>query len=62
MASACGSFHAAGADWGNWFPLVLAAVEALAARSCTIEGEVIAYDSDGLAHFNCYAIADAMTL
>ena len=31
-----------GVDWGDRFPLVVAAVEALAARSCTIDGEVIA--------------------
>ena len=36
---------------GDRFPLVVAAVEALAARACTIDGEVIACDGDGLADF-----------
>jgi ATP-dependent DNA ligase len=40
-----------GVDWGDRFPLVVAAVEALAAGSCTIDGEVIACDGDGLADF-----------
>ena len=40
-----------GVDWGDRFPLVVAAVEALAARSCTTDGEVIACDGDGLADF-----------
>jgi len=40
-----------GVDWGDRFPLVVAAVEALTARSCTIDGEVIACDGDGLADF-----------
>ena len=40
-----------GVDWGDRFPLVVAAVEALPARSCTIDGEVIACDGDGLADF-----------
>ena len=36
---------------GDRFPLVVAAVEALAARACTIDGEAIACDGDGLADF-----------
>ena len=40
-----------GVDWGDRFPLLVAPIEALAARSCTIDGEVIACDSDGLADF-----------
>jgi bifunctional non-homologous end joining protein LigD len=40
-----------GVGWGDRFLLVVAAVEALAARSCTIDGEVIACDGDGLADF-----------
>jgi hypothetical protein len=40
-----------GVDWGGRFPLVVAAVEALAARSCTIDGEGTACDGDGLADF-----------
>ena len=40
-----------GVDWGDRFPLVVAAVEVLAARSCTIDGELIACDGDGLADF-----------
>jgi ATP-dependent DNA ligase len=35
-----------GVDWGDRFPL-----KALATRSCTIDGEVIACDGDGLADF-----------
>jgi ATP-dependent DNA ligase len=49
-------------DWGDRFPAIVAAVEALAARSCTIDGEVIACDGVGSPISNCYAIADAMTL
>jgi len=40
-----------GVDWGDRFPLVVAAVEALGARSCTIDGEVIVCDGNGLADF-----------
>jgi ATP-dependent DNA ligase len=40
-----------GLDWGWRFPTIVAAVEALAVRSCTIDGEVIACDGDGLADF-----------
>jgi len=40
-----------GLDWGDRFPAVVAAVEALAVRSCTIDGEVIASRDDGLADF-----------
>jgi ATP-dependent DNA ligase len=41
-----------GLDWGDRFPAIVAAVEALAVRSCTIDGEVIACDGDGLADFD----------
>jgi bifunctional non-homologous end joining protein LigD len=37
-----------GPDWGSRFPLIVAAIEALAVRTCTIDGEVIACDGDGL--------------
>ena len=40
-----------GVDWGDRFPLLVAAIEALAARSCTIDGEVIVCDGNGLADF-----------
>jgi bifunctional non-homologous end joining protein LigD len=40
-----------GIDWGNRFPGIVAAVESLAVRSCTIDGEVIACRKDGLADF-----------
>jgi ATP-dependent DNA ligase len=40
-----------GVDWTHGFPAVVAAVEALAARNCLIDGEVIACDGDGLADF-----------
>jgi ATP-dependent DNA ligase len=40
-----------GLDWGDPFPAIMAAVEALAVRSCTIDGEVIACDGAGLADF-----------
>ena len=40
-----------GLDWGDRFPTIVAAVEALAARSCIIDGEVIASDGNGLADF-----------
>jgi bifunctional non-homologous end joining protein LigD len=40
-----------GRDWGDRFPTIVAAVEALAVRSCVIDGEVIACDGDGLASF-----------
>ena len=40
-----------GVDWGDRFPAIVVAVNALAARSCTIDGEVIACDGDGLADF-----------
>jgi ATP dependent DNA ligase domain len=40
-----------GLDWADRFPAVAAAVEALAVRSCTIDGEVIACRKDGLADF-----------
>jgi len=40
-----------GLDWAWWFPMIVAAVEALAVRSCLIDGEVIACDADGVADF-----------
>jgi ATP-dependent DNA ligase len=40
-----------GLDWADRFPAVAAAVEALAVRSCRIDGEVIACRKDGLADF-----------
>ena len=40
-----------GLDWAWRFPMIVAAVEALAVRSCIIDGEVIACDSNGLADF-----------
>jgi len=38
-------------DWTCGFPMIVAAVQALAARSCLIDGEVITCDGDGLADF-----------
>jgi bifunctional non-homologous end joining protein LigD len=40
-----------GLDWGGRFPTIVAAVEALAVRSCIIDGELIACDANGLADF-----------
>jgi ATP-dependent DNA ligase len=40
-----------GLDWGDRFPAIIVAVEALAARTCTIDGEAIACRDDGLADF-----------
>jgi bifunctional non-homologous end joining protein LigD len=40
-----------GLDWADRFPAVAAAVEALAVKSCTIDGKVIACRKDGLADF-----------
>ncbi len=40
-----------GNDFGKRFPQVVAAVAALAARSCPIDGEVIVSDEAGLAVF-----------
>ena len=40
-----------GRDWGDRFSVIVAAVGALAVRSCVIDGEVIACDGDGLASF-----------
>jgi len=40
-----------GLDWAWRFPMIVAAVEALAVRSCLIDGEVIACDADGVADF-----------
>jgi ATP-dependent DNA ligase len=41
-----------GLDWGKRFGSIVTAVEALAVRSCTIDGEVIVCDGDGLADFH----------
>jgi ATP-dependent DNA ligase len=38
-------------DWGDRFPAIVLAVEALGARSCTIDGEAVSYDGVGLADF-----------
>jgi ATP-dependent DNA ligase len=40
-----------GRDWGDRFRPIVAAVEALAVRTCTIDGELIACDGNGLADF-----------
>jgi ATP-dependent DNA ligase len=40
-----------GLDWGDRFPAIIAAVDALAVRTCTIDGEVIASNAEGLADF-----------
>jgi ATP-dependent DNA ligase len=40
-----------GHDFGKRFPLVVAAVAALPARSCPIDGEAIVGDEAGLAVF-----------
>jgi bifunctional non-homologous end joining protein LigD len=40
-----------GRDWGDRFPAIVAAVEMLAARSCIIDGELIASREDSLADF-----------
>jgi ATP-dependent DNA ligase len=40
-----------GLDWGSRFPTIVAAVEALAVRTCIIDGELIACDANGLADF-----------
>ena len=40
-----------GLDWAWRFPMIVAAVEALAVRSCVIDGELIACDANGLADF-----------
>jgi bifunctional non-homologous end joining protein LigD len=40
-----------GIDWSDRFPAIIGAIEALAVRSCTIDGEVIACDRNGLADF-----------
>jgi hypothetical protein len=36
-----------GLDWGDRFPTIVAAVEALAVHTCTIDGELIACDANG---------------
>jgi hypothetical protein len=40
-----------GYNWADRFPLIFAAVAALAVRSCVIDGEAILCDTDGLADF-----------
>ena len=40
-----------GLDWAWRFPMVVAAIKALAVRSCVIDGELIACDANGLADF-----------
>ena len=40
-----------GYDFSERFPLILAAVEALPARSCVVDGEAIACDARGLSVF-----------
>ena len=40
-----------GCDWSDRYPLIAAAVAALAMRSCLIDGEAIACDAKGLADF-----------
>ena len=41
-----------GLDWGDRFGTIVEAVEALPVRSCTIDGEAIVCDGDGLADFH----------
>src|SRR6516165_751958 len=41
-----------GLDWGDRFGTIVEAVEALAVRSCIIDGEAIVCDGDGLADFH----------
>src|SRR5258707_6384707 len=40
-----------GCDWSDRYPLIAAAVAALAVASCLIDGEAIACDAKGLADF-----------
>jgi bifunctional non-homologous end joining protein LigD len=40
-----------GLDWADRFPAIVTAIEALAIRSCTIDDEAIACDSNGPADF-----------
>jgi ATP-dependent DNA ligase len=40
-----------GVDWTCAFPMIVAAVEALAVRNCLIDGEVIMCGGDGLPDF-----------
>jgi bifunctional non-homologous end joining protein LigD len=40
-----------GHDWAERFPLIAAAVEALRARSCLVDGEAVACNDGGLAVF-----------
>lgn len=54
-----------GLDWGERFRPIAAAVEALAVRSCIIDGEVIACDGNGLSDFELLRYRhrdDAVTL
>jgi bifunctional non-homologous end joining protein LigD len=41
-----------GLDWGDRFGTIVEAVEALAVRSCIIDGEAILSDGEGLADFH----------
>ena len=41
-----------GYNWADRFPLIFAAVSALAVRSCVIDGEAIVCDTDWLADFD----------
>jgi len=41
-----------GLDWGDRFGTIVEGVEALAVRSCIIDGEAIVCDGDGLADFH----------
>ena len=40
-----------GLDWAWRFPMIVAAIKALAVRSCIIDGELIACDANGRADF-----------
>jgi bifunctional non-homologous end joining protein LigD len=48
----CGSSTRNGHDFAGRFPIAAAAVAALPARSCLIDGEAIVTDRDGLAVFD----------
>ena len=50
-ARASASSRGAGFDWGWRFLTIIAAIDALAVRSCSIDGEPVACDANGLAHF-----------
>jgi len=40
-----------GLDWAWRFPMIVAAIKALAVRSCILDGELIARDANGRADF-----------